>query len=336
MNFSFYNVYIEKNSNLTYLSLNNLLDHISVQNPRNKTVKLDDDCYYSLPQYIAINNQCRIFWLGKFLKNKPYNGHIGSDNIEEIVGDAYQPVICLYDEVHRMLVVEGTIAGPKKKGIENFLNSYICKENEGNDNYYHVKLIQQRSEKGLEIVDNDTEILRILIQVKINDYNVQNFINQDEDDEEQNFIGTLLGRNVEFGNEFGANVLTLEFKKGRYAGDLDNTIINLMQAINSEDISLLSGLIDVRLGNGTKTQIDLRQRKFINFYKNVGDITGFDALMIVLRDALTNNEFSDDAINYSLEHYAGEISDCNDAVAYKDIPYGGLEDEENEEIEEEA
>ncbi|MFT9004113.1 MAG: hypothetical protein ABF991_05325 [Liquorilactobacillus hordei] len=330
MNFSFYNVYIEKNSNLTYLSLTELLDHISVQDAGNRTVKLDDDCYYSMPQYREINNQCRIFWLGKFLKNKPYNGHIGSDNIEEILGDAYQPVICLYDEVHRMLVVEGTIAGPKKRGIESFLNSYICKENEGNTDCYQVKLIQQRSKKGLDIIDNNTEILGISIQVKVEDYNVQNFINQDEN-EEQNLIGTLLGRNVEFGNRFEANVLALEFKKGRYAGDLNNTIINLMQAINSEDISLLSGIIDVKLADGTKTQIDLRQKKFISFYKNVGDITGFDALMVVLRDTFINNDFPNDAMRYSLDHYAGQIIECNDVVAYKEIPYGGLENEEADE-----
>ncbi|WP_334263572.1 hypothetical protein [Lactiplantibacillus plantarum] len=329
MKLNFYNVFLEQNGEKTRLSLNTLLDHINNQTAIGRTLKLDDDCYYSMPRYNQVDNQCRVFWIGKFLKEKPYNGHVGTDEIEEIIGDVYQPVICLYDEAYGLLAIESSLMGPTRKTVEAFLNAYISNLDDGNTDDYEVALIQQKSEAGLNIINAQTEILRIWIQIHVEGVEMDNLFV--DDNQQQNLLQTILHRNTDFATDCNANVMSLELKKGRYNGNLNGTIIALMEAINSEDTHLISGLVDVKLGNGEKTTIDLKGKKNLVFYKNVGDITGFDALTVILKDARHNNEFPEEARYYALNHYDHDMIDCNGNIDYRDIPYGGYVNNEIEE-----
>lgn len=336
MRVAFYNVFMEEeiveenksHNKLTDISLLGLLDHISTLDSENRTVKLSDDCFYSLPQFRDLGNNRRAFWIGKFLKDKPYNGKIGTDDVKEIVGEAYQPVVGIFDATNRMLVVETTMVGPKKAKIEEFFNSYICEE-EGNGNTkYELKMIRQKSNTTINEIDDRTEILGVYLQIRVDEYNSDNF---QRNRDGQNMLVALTDRNVAFGKEYKANVISIALQKGRYKNDLKNTIIDVVRTINAEDTSLISAKVDVKFPSGKKDTIDLKGNKFMSFSKNTGDVTGFDALTTILNESYEDNEFPTDCYHYLVDHFAGEYIECpNEHVNYKAIPYGGYKENEEQ------
>lgn len=326
MRVGFYNAFVKKENDLTDLSILKLLDYISTLDSKNRTVRLSDDCYYSMPQFMDLGDNRRAFWIGKFLKDKPYNGKIGTDDVSEILGDAYQPVVCMFDATNRMLVIENTMIGPKKAKIEEFFNSFICHLDDGNKSKYQLKLIRQKSNKTIDLIDNQTDILGVSLKIKVDDYNSDSF---QKIKNGQNMLIALTDKNVAFGKKFQANIITIELKKGRFKNDLKNTIIDLVRTINAEDASLITATVDVKFPDGSKDTIDLKGNRYMSFTKNTGDLTGFGVLSNVLNDCYTNHEFPNDSYHYLINHFAQKYKTCpNEQVNYRKIPYGGYKEYE--------
>ncbi|KEZ15325.1 hypothetical protein Lp90_0765 [Lactiplantibacillus plantarum] len=325
MNLKFFNVFITKNGKKTNLSINQLLDYISNRTSLERTIKLADKSYYSMPQFEAVDRGHRIFWIGKFLKDKPYNGHLGTDDIEEIVGDVYQPVICSYESNYNLLIVQSSLIGPSKNKIQEFLNAYISEVDDGNTEEYALEIIPQYSELNIQNINQNYEIISITIEVRTNNYNENSFWN-----EHQHIFGALLQSGTDFGQQHDSKIMRLTFKNGHYKGDVNGTVIPIMQAINADDPSLINGNVYVKMPDGSKRTILLKGSKDSSMFKDVGDITGFGALKEVLKGMYTDNEIPSEAKFYNLNKYVDDLIQCNDHIDYKENPYGGLEKNEVE------
>lgn len=319
MNFGFYNVFILKDGELTDLPLSEMLENISVKKSTSRTVLFDEN-YFSLPKYTHISDTLSTFWIGKFLSDKPFQAALGSDTVEEIAGEAYQPAICLYDESSKMLVVQDTLGGPGRKSIEFFFNEFL--EENG---HYSIKVIRERSELGLDIITTNTEVLNIDLCIKADDFDVHNFLIQNQNNQNDNLLSALLDNGANLAQEYDVPLISIGLKKGRYKGELNNEIISLVQLINDEDVSLLTGSIVIKLPSGEKKTIDLLHKKYLSHYIDTGELTGYDVLSTILKEAKQNGTLPQEATHYLTSHYAGDYVHCDDRILINDEPIHGVE-----------
>lgn len=325
MKFNFYNVFITKrvkdnNSEkyeLTDKSFIKLVEHVENQTAGNKTQKISGR-YYSLPRFTSINSTKCIFWMGKFLDDKPFESSIGTNEIKQIEGDAYQPVICFYDEASKMLMVQSSVTGPRYSKIEDFFTNYLK-----DDKNYGIKLVRQKSQIGLDMINGQTEVTNVSLELKVRDLDVKKLFSKNGKDNSDNLLGSAIKKNVELAQDSDIPVIGISLKKGRYKGNLNHNIISLIQLMNNDDVSLLNGKVDVKLPNGEKKRIDLKESQYLTFEKDFGDFTGYDFLMNGLKELDEKREIPNEAKSYLTKHLLNDYCPCNDNIEFLKAPRCG-------------
>lgn len=297
MKFNFYNVFIKKTvetkEQLTDLSFRKIIEHVENQSSENKTQKIDGN-YYSMPRctFLDNNSDC-IFWIGKFLDDKPFESSIGTNKIKQIEGDAYQPVLCYYSEVNKMLMVQNLINGPRANKIAKFFENYL-----EDNKYYGIEFIQQKSQIGLDMVDGQTEILNVKLELKTKDFDIKNLFFQNGNDNSDNLLAEAIKHNIELAQDNNVPIIEFKLKRGRYKANFSHNIITLIQLLNNDNVSLLNGKVDIKDLNGQKKTIDIKQSQYLTFEKNFGDFTGYEVLMQGLKEVIEEREIPSEARGY--------------------------------------
>lgn len=328
MKFNFYNVFITKRVKdgkseeyeLTDQSFIKLVEHVANQTAKNKTQKISGE-YYSMPRFTSISNSECIFWVGKFLDDKPFESSIGTNEIKKIEGDAYQPVICFYDEANKMLMVQSSVTGPRDRKIEDFFANYLK-----DDKDYGVKLIRQKSQMGLDMINSQIKVTNINLELKVEDLDVKKLFLKNGKDNSDNLLGSAIEKNLELAQNNDIPIIGISLKKGRFKRDLNHNIISLIQLMNNDDISLLKGKVDVKFPNGEKKRIDLKESQYLTFEKDFGDFTGYDVLMNGLKELTEKREVPNEAKSYLVKYLLNDYHPCNDNIEFLQIPrYGYCE-----------
>lgn len=332
MKFNFYNVFITKRVKdgknekyeLTDQSFIKLVEHVVNQTAKHKTQKISGK-YYSMPRFTSISNSECIFWIGKFLDDKPFESSIGTNEIKQIEGDAYQPVICFYDEANKMLMVQSSVIGPRDSKIEDFFANYLK-----DDENYGIKLIRQKSQIGLNMINSQTEVTNVSLELKVRDLDVKKLFLKNGKDNSDNLLGSAIKKNVELAQNSDIPIIGISLKKGRYKGNLNHNIISLIQLMNNDDVSLLNGKVDVKLPNGERKRIDLKESQYLTFEKDFGDFTGYDVLMNGLKELNENREIPNEAKSYLTKHLLNDYHSCNDNIEFLQIPRCGYYEQKGE------
>lgn len=322
MKFNFYNVFVTKrikndkgeNYELTDESFIKLIEHVENQTAQNKTQKIAGK-YYSLPRFTPISNSECIFWMGKFLDDKPFESSIGTNEIKQIEGDAYQPVICFYDEANKMLMVQSSIVGPRDSKIESFFENYLK-----DDKNYGIKLVRQKSQIGLDMINSQTEVTNVSLELRVRDLDVKKLFSKNGKDNSDNLLGSVIKKNAELAKKNAIPIIGISLKKGRYRGNLNHNIISLIQLMNNDDVSLLNGKVDVKFPNGEKKRIDLKESQYLTFEKDFGDFTGYDVLMQGLKELNQKREIPSEAKSYLRKHFLNDFVHCDDKIEFRQIP----------------
>jgi hypothetical protein len=336
MKFNFYNIFIYKyvrddegeEEQLTDKSFIKVIEHVANQAPKHRTQKIAGK-YYSMPNFTHLSKSECIFWIGVFLDDKPFESSLGTNSIKQMEGDAYQPVICYYNENYKMLMVQSSIRGPKANTIKNFFENYL-KDNQD----YGVQFIRQKSQDGLTMINNQVEVTNVSLELKVDDLDVKDLFFRDGKDNSNNLLGDLVRKSSELAKKSQTHVIGITLKKGRYKGSLNHEIISLIQLMNNDDVSLLKGKVDIKLPSGGKKTIDLKENQYLTFEKRFGDFTGYEVLMQGLKELNDKGEIPNEAKFYLEKHLLNRFNVCHDRIDLLRIPNCVYRESEKKEDEE--
>ncbi|MFS7422542.1 DUF6731 family protein [Carnobacterium maltaromaticum] len=295
----YYNAFLCRNGEKTDYLLYRLIDFISGGEAKERTRILEDNkvIFSSRHRYPEVGrdgdgsrsgnefiDNNRTAWIGKFNEDKPYAGEIGTDNLEQIVGDLYQPNTCLSISDNFLFIMEYNFLGPSKKQIEKFLSSYIVSNQD--DVNYSVKLYEIKKDPMLRLVANSESIKSVTITVNNNGFNLENIFNEGTPLLERLFSGP-----VEAANEMEVNQTTIVLKKGRrkkeMSVDLIGQILGLIRVNSTELVSAVVEFKNPTTGNMDK--FDLKHDGFYTSSIQSNDYTGFE----ILSDLLTKHYYDD-------------------------------------------
>ncbi len=239
-------------------------------------------------EYIADN---RTVWVGKFNSDRPYTGVIGSDDIEQIVGDLYQPNVCLAIPDNYLFLMEYNFLGPSRRQIEKFLTSYISSNSE--ENRFEIKLVEVRKERMLELVPRSDSIKSVTITVNNEGFELGNLFTDHTED--NSLLSRLFSGPIEASNEMEVNQTTIVLRKGRRRREMDigeiGSILNLVN-INSEN--LVSAVVDfINPRTNMPDKFDLKHDGLYTGFKNSETYTGFE----ILADLMTSHYYDDNHRN---------------------------------------
>ncbi|HAQ8549306.1 TPA: hypothetical protein IYA63_002623, partial [Enterococcus faecium] len=228
----YFNVFICKNGEKTDYPISKLIDHINNKQAKDRTKEVDGKFIFlskhRFPEMKRKDNGMamdgyeyevgnRTVWIGKFLEDKPFAGEIGSEQLEEISGDVYQPNTCLFICEAHLLLMEFTNLGPKKNALEGYLSQFI----EGDE--YTVKLVPLIKEKMLSLVKASESIKEIVITVKNDDFSLNSVFK--EYGEHKTLLEKAVESPVKAGKEMGANETTIVFKKGKMRKNMSSDMV---------------------------------------------------------------------------------------------------------------
>lgn len=237
----YFNIFICKNGKATNYPVNKLLDHIINKDAINRTKEVDGNVIFlSQHRYPKMNRNSdgtcmdgyeyeqnnRTVWIGKFLQDKPFAGKIGSEELEQITGDVYQPNTCLFISDSHLLVMEHTNLGPRKIALENYLSQYI----DGDE--YTVKLIPIIKEKMLSLVKSSDSVKKIVLTIKNHDFSLNSVFKDYE--EHSSLLQQAIENPAKAGEQMGANETTVEFKKGRMKKNMSSDMVS--KVLNMIDV----------------------------------------------------------------------------------------------------
>ena len=247
----YFNVFICKNGEKTDYPISNLIDHINNKQAKDRTKEVDGKFIFlsrhRFPEMKRKDNGMamdgyeyevgnRTVWIGKFLEDKPFAGEIGSEQLEEISGDVYQPNTCLFICEAHLLLMEFTNLGPKKNALEGYLSQFL----EGDE--YTVKLVPKKKKKMLSLVKASESIKEIVITVKNDDFSLNSVFK--DYGEHKTLLEKAVESPVNAGKEMGANETTIVFKKGRMRKNMSSDMVSkILEMINIKSDYLVSAKV---------------------------------------------------------------------------------------------
>lgn len=317
MKLLYYNIFICKNGQKTSYPIERLIDFINGGTPLQRTTVVDGKTIFlSRHRYpnqrrsadgtsengYEYETTNRTVWIGKFLDDKPYAGQIGSDDLDEILGDVYQPNTCLFISDSQLLVMEYNFNGPGKLQIEKFLTDYIRQHV---DNEYTVKLIQLIKTRALELVLATDSIKNISITVKNDDFQILNLFPNPGDS--AGVLERLFTGPVDVSNQYDVNETTVVLKKGRMKKNMNVTdVTNILFLLNADSPWLVSAKVSFLNPQTHKVElIDLKHDGFYTSTVDIENLTGFE----YLADQITGHYYDEQARNKNSEFhkYLNEI-----------------------------
>ncbi|MFB5472060.1 hypothetical protein ACE4ZE_04670 [Enterococcus faecium] len=303
MKILYFNIFLYKNGKKTNYKINELIDFISRGTALQRTKKLDDDKVVFLSKtrlnrvgrngsltkegYEFIEGN-RTVWIGKFNSDRPYTGVIGSDNIEPIVGDLYQPNVCLAIPDNYLFLIEYNFLGPSRRQVEKFLTSFISSNSD--ENSFEVKLVEIKKESMLELVSISDSIKSVTITVNNEGFELGNFfVNLPE---KNGLLARLFMGPIEASNEMDVNQTTIILKKGRRKKEMDITEIGeILNLVNINSDNLVSAVVEF-INPKTKLpdKFDLKHDGYYTGFKDSRSYTGFE----ILADLMTAHYYEDE------------------------------------------
>lgn len=337
MKILYFNAFLCRNGEKTDYPLHKLIDFISLGNAIQRTKILENnkvifssrhrppvvgrDGNKSRAGHEFIDNN-RTAWIGKFNEEKPYAGLIGTDDLEQIVGDLYQPNTCLSISDNFLFIMEYNFLGPSKKQIEKFLSSYIV--NNQPDVNYSVKLYEIKKEPMLRLVANSESVKSVTITVNNDGFNLENMFSGETTLLQRLFVGP-----VEAANEMEVNQTTIVLKKGRrkkeMSVDLIGQILGLIRIGSNE---LVSAVVEFKNPTTGKIEkFDLKHDGFYTGYVESGNYTGFEKLS----DLITQHYYDEMSRNKdrSYHGYLPLIKSIQEEFRLE-LPEDSIQEETNE------
>lgn len=296
MKILYFNAFLCKNGEKTKFPLNQLFDFIIRGNPRERTQKINRgkiislsktrdiivrrDGSRSVPGYEFINTN-RSMWIGKFNDDKPFTGDIGTDEIEQIVGDLYQPNMCLSISDNFLFLMEYNFLGPSKRQIEEFLTKYIHSNTE--DITYDVRLFEIPTEKMMEVIPDSKSIKSVTITLNNDGFQLGGLFNNLSDDKASIFK-KLISSPVEASNEMDVNQTTIVLKKGRRKKEMDiDQISDILSLIRIDSDLLASAVVEFEHPRtGVVTRVNLKHDGYYTGTIPSENYSGFDILAELL------------------------------------------------------
>ncbi|KKK39492.1 hypothetical protein WQ57_02035 [Mesobacillus campisalis] len=277
----FYNIAIYKNREKTNISILQFLDIVGVLHWSKRLRKIDG--YPTAIHTLDFDDNqpfYRVIPFVKYRQNyKPYVGDITSPrNLEEIKSDVIEVVTMLYDENRAAIALEGTLYGLKEKGIEKYLSSFLPSNP---DVDYQVLLTPILSNRGLEDITKSSQVRSIELYLSLSNYHESTLF---ESEGEEKYIMKALRSMGKAKEELDANKLR----------------------------------IDLGVGNGKKSTLDLKSVQFILQKLNI-DNDSVEAIKVRYRDEKTGNLETVD-----LKNSGGPLKDVilkNDSIAYPGWEY---------------
>ncbi|WP_270792510.1 hypothetical protein [Enterococcus casseliflavus] len=307
MKILYFNIFLYKNGKKTDYPISELFDFISKGNPLQRTRKLDDDkvIFLSKSRYPVVGrdssmsraghefiNNNRTTWIGKFNADKPYTGAIGSDDIEQITGDLYQPNVCLAISDSYLFLMEYNFLGPSKRQIEKFLTTYIVgnkKDHDEETDHFEVRLNEIKKERMLNLIPSSKSVRSVTITVKNEGFELGNLLTEVQT--ENSLWSKLIQGPVEASKEMEVNQTTVTLKKGRRKKEMDIAEIgNILNLININSAHLVSAVVEfVNPRTGKLEKFDLKHDGSYTGFIETEDYTGFE----ILADLMTKHYYDD-------------------------------------------
>ncbi|MEC6748594.1 DUF6731 family protein [Marinilactibacillus sp. XAAS-LB27] len=317
MKLLYYNIFICKDGQKTSYPIERLIDFINNGTPlerttvvEGKTIFLSKHRYPNQGRSAGGRSQDgseyetsnRSLWLGKFLDDKPFAGEIGSDNLDEILGDVYQPNTCLFVSDSKLLIMEYNFNGPRKLQIENFLTKYL---NQNGDSQYTVKLIQIVKPRAMNLVSASDSIKSISITVKNDNFQILNLFPNPGNSE--GVLERLFNGPVAVSNQYDVNETTVVLKKGRMRRNMNvDDVTNILLLLDADSPLLVSAKVSfLNPETNDVDTIDLKHDGFYTSNVNCENLTGFE----YLANQVTSHYYDEQGSNKNAEfhQYLGEI-----------------------------
>ena len=297
MKILYFNAFLCKNGEKTRYPLHRLFDFIISGTPDERTQIVNRGKIISLaknrsslarreqgrsvPGYEFINTN-RSVWIGKFNDDKPFTGAVGSDEIEQIVGDLYQPNMTLSISDSFLILMEYNFLGPGKRQLEEFLSSYV-KDLNSDEAKYDVRLYEIPTDEMSHLIPNSRSIKSVTLTLNNEGFHLGNLFNNLSEDN-MSIFRKLFSSPIEASNEMDVNQTTIVLNKGRRRKEMDvdriSEILNLIRV----DSDLLASAI-VKFEHPTTREVikmDLKHEGYYTGQIESEDYAGFDFLAELL------------------------------------------------------
>ncbi|MEN3126859.1 hypothetical protein [Lacticaseibacillus paracasei] len=303
INFSFYNAFIQFDGENTDFPVENVITHIAnFDEPRNRTAFIKGS-YHSLPKFRTFDGaregENLFFWIGRFFTERPYTGQLNEDEFRLMIGDPYSPAIVVYRPEDHLLAVQSKRLAPRRRAIEEFFNHFIEHNVEGH--VVKLVLIPQHDTTSLEAVNENATVSSIHLEIDANnDIELQALA-----DANQNRFSEIVNNNARDAREIGANVVNIDWKKGRLKKPISFDVIQMLRGLDFDNSSILKAEVTVKLNHqNTKKTINLLEDGLLKDSFEIGDgITAFDALVEATHDHIQNAGIPNQCFQYFLNNY---------------------------------
>lgn len=302
--FSFYNLFLSQEGTLFGNDLTDFIDSLGQrQRPEDRTATIND-VVYSMPHLRRFegprDDGTRFFWIGKFLTEKPYVGHLNDDDFDIMADDAYSPAMIIYRPGDHLLAIQSKQSAPRKKAVEDFLN-YFLHENGRNQNF-EIVLYKQCDQTTLDMLEEDTVVNYVSLDILTNNYRPQ-------DNAAENPLANIINTSVRNATEFGSNYCTLTWRKGLFKRAISFQMIESLREIDFNNESIVRGKAVVkRPGLAKTTTIDLLTDGILQTEFNIGDgITAFEAMAVSANEYVHNNGIPQQCMDFYVQTYRDDV-----------------------------
>ena len=307
INFSFFNAFVQVDGRNTAYPIENLINQIwGRTSPRDRTAFIKG-AYHSLPQLRTFEGAretgTQFFWIGKFLTEKPYTGHLNDDEFELMNQDPYSPAMVVYQHEDHLLAIQSKQYAPRKTAIEDFFNHFLIPEIEN----HRVKfvLLPQHDQASLDLVDANATIKAIHLEMDANNNQELRALA----DNQENRFSEIANANVQSARDMGVNVVNIDWKKGRFSRPIPYEVVEMLRNIDFNNQSILKAEVVVKLPNISKPKtINLLEDGILKDGFNIPDgIDAFDALTEQVHEHVQNPGFPAQCLQYFTDNYGNDL-----------------------------
>lgn len=281
----FFNCFLTRNDERTNVSVSDFLDGvISLE----EIDRYAENTYgaYSLIEMLMPNqnpNQNsldRIVGFANYRDKKPYLGNRGTDQMDEITEDILELTTCIFIPTYHLAVIEYNHFGARPKHIEEYLNSFLPKEE---DNHWTIEIIPIETATKIEEIRESRDIRNIEIKLDLLSKQTNIF---EVKEVPQSITYQMLSQSVNAYKEIGANVATISFGQGRFRSspmDFSN-LIELLTLLDLESDIFAS--IKVRYKSSRTRKLETADLKNEGLLKRVimeeDNSTAFEAVGVAI------------------------------------------------------
>ncbi|MCP3028811.1 DUF6731 family protein [Halobacillus sp. A5] len=241
----FFSVAIYEGNSKTNISVGDFLDKVGVVNWSERLRKIDG--YPTAIRKLEFNEKQPNYRILPFVKYrqdyKPYIGDILSpQDLGEVKKDVIEMVTIVYDDNTSTFAIEGSMHGIKETGIEKYLNTFLPKDQSGNEKY-EIVMSPIMSYKGLEDIKRSSQIRSIEISMALSEYQMGVFESSIVEEKERNSVLQSLRGIGKAKDDLDANKVRLVFGVGNGKDktmefETALTMLEMLQ-LNSEHVDML-------------------------------------------------------------------------------------------------